>query len=282
MRNEKIFNTADTADDSNFIAVNVLADGRCFFRCIATVGLKCLQQAKRCRSGKLMDCRLADMEVTFADEIRQSTVKFLHQNVRELNELAFSMPLLLDKSMKDGPYSSLETRLKMMSRHDEYAGYLEITAVAYILQRPIFIYVRDEQDDNLKLIAKLPPAIAYGKVQWDTRLAINIVHSFDTVDIPGHFDLLLDKKVQLTEDPFNVSSFLSRLDSVDQRTDSLVFVLCMDADDHERGVDTEYEVAQQSQQLANAGAQEGPTPTVTRLDHQPVTTCSGTSIRQSP
>jgi len=247
--------------------VNVVADGRCFFRCVASSGVRCLQQGARSRSGRLTESHLADTEVRFADQIRKSTVTFLRQRSNELNGLVDSVPFLLDRSINEGPYSSLEARLQMMFQNDEYAGYLEVTAVAYIVQRPIFVYMLQPQtDDNkLKLIAKLPPAIADNTrtVAWENRQAILLIHTFDTDQRPGHFDLLVDKNVTLTEDPLSLTAFMSALAAIDKREVSFTYVLRVGAVD--RGAEKEA-----APLLDNLPAQEDTTCT-----NESATSCSG-------
>ena len=193
--------------------------------------MQCLQQGARSRSGKLTESHLADLEVRYADQIRQSTVAFLAERSNELHRFVESLPFMLDRSIRHGPYNSLEERLQMMSRTDEYAGYLEVTAVAYITQRPICIYVlqRHDHDNNLKLIARLPPAkVADSAVKWklENKQPINIIHTFDTDKQPGHFDLLVDNNVTLTEDPLSLEAFMSTLVDIGKRQFTFTDVLC--------------------------------------------------------
>jgi hypothetical protein len=210
---EDLYEDAETECFSHkFSVVRVLGDGRCFFRCMASSGLQCLQLGSRSRNGRLIQSALAESEQRFADQIRQSTVEFLEKHSDTLGELVHSVPMLLDRGISDVPYTSLATRLQMMSKHSEYAGYLEITAVAFIIQRPIFIYAKLSCHTKLKLIAKLPLSVADESCKWNwkSRTAINLLHSFDTdLHHPGHFDLLLVKATTTTDDSLSVVDFKS-------------------------------------------------------------------------
>jgi hypothetical protein len=102
------------------------------------------------------------------------SLDFLHMQMDSLSELVQSMPFILDRSQNQS-YSSLSSRLQSMHSSGEFAGFLEIIALCYIIERPIHILQKDD-DDLFKFIAKLPTV---STIKGDQR-PILLLHQFDT------------------------------------------------------------------------------------------------------
>ena len=126
-------------DDSNstgsmaFKHVKVYGDGRCFFRCIATLLNRPLLLCARNEGGMPVDPRLESFETSLADILRADTVQTLEANLHFLNILDDAIKKALCEKQTGQFYSSLEERLTSMLSHDEYAGELEIRGLVYSL-----------------------------------------------------------------------------------------------------------------------------------------------------
>lgn len=71
-----------------------------------------------------------------------------------------------------------------------YVGFLEILAAAYIYRKQFQIYVVDAESSGCyKLLCALPPAL------FQKSNPVCLLHRIDTSTKPGHFDLLIDKRV---------------------------------------------------------------------------------------
>ena len=81
------------SDDSNstgsmaFKYVKVYGDGRCLFRCIATLLNRPLLLCARNEGGMPLDPRLENFETSLADILRADTVQTLEANLHFLNIL---------------------------------------------------------------------------------------------------------------------------------------------------------------------------------------------------
>ena len=131
-------------DDSNatgFMAskhVKVYGDGRCLFRCIATLLNRALLCARN-EGGMALDTRLEDSVTSLADILRADTVQTLKANLH-LDILDDVIKKALCEKQTGQFYSSLEERLTSVLSHDEYAGKLEIRGLVYSYCCPIFLY----------------------------------------------------------------------------------------------------------------------------------------------
>ena len=205
-----------TIADSVFRLVNVYGDGRCFFRCVTADGLSCLQTAARSEDGVLIDDDKRRLELVFADQIRDSVVKFLLSHSDMLHSQALLLPMLLDRGIGQS-YSSVLNRIQRMSKVDEYAGFLEIVALSFILQRQIHIYKMSEELNKFTLIAKLPSTL------YEKERPICIVHHFDTRTKPGHFNLLVAGGSVSHDDLMTQDMFEQRVKNRQQIADGPVF-----------------------------------------------------------
>ena len=107
-----------------------------------------------------------------------------------LAPLCSSLPLLLDRHIQK-PYESMQQRLIAMSVNSEFAGYIEILAVAYIIKRPVHVFTKI--DKAVRLIAKLPCD------HFSDQQPILLLHEYDYPNHPGHFNVLLENE---TKDDF--------------------------------------------------------------------------------
>ena len=134
------------SDDSNstgsmaFKHVKVYGDGRCLFRCIATLLNRQLLLCARNEGGMPVDPRLENFETSLADILRADTVQTLEANLHFLNILDDAIKKALCEKQTGQFYSSLEEQLTSVLSHDEYAGELEICGLVYSSCCPIFLY----------------------------------------------------------------------------------------------------------------------------------------------
>jgi len=183
--------------------VRICPDGRCLFRCIAASGLRCLRIAERSELGTILDDGLRELERSFADDIRQEVVAFLCSHTEMLSSMSVSLPLLLDRNPGEC-FPSVENRLRSMTRSDEYGGYLEMVAIAYLIKRPIHVY---HQGECLKLIAKIPTN------HYCNESPVVVLHNYDVQHHSGHFNLLIqndNNENLLTQEAFHSKVAVSR------------------------------------------------------------------------
>ena len=159
--------------------------GAVFFCCMATYLLGVLQKSKR------TDCRISELEREerdSADLLRAEVVKLLERESDFLSRNETNWQFLLDRDL-DNHYVSISSRIQDMKKPVEYARYLEITAMTFIIKSPIEVY--QVRGNDLHLLARLPTE-AYG-----TREPVRIAYTMDTQCRvhAGHFDLIvvLDK-----------------------------------------------------------------------------------------
>jgi len=175
--------------------IRVFGDGRCLFRCAAIHGVHALRNTARNRvSGLALDISLQNMEQQLSDRIRSEVVESLHAEQAILEVETSNLPFMLDSNMGKS-YSSLGHRLEMMTKPNEYAGYLECLTLSYVSGRQVLIY--EDKKQYYHLLAKFPVA------STDTVEAIRLLYQMDSTHQDGHFDLIVDEGS--TSDYWNVS-----------------------------------------------------------------------------
>ena len=171
-------------ESNRFRSIRVLGDGQCLFRCAAIFCNKMLQSCVRSRSGLPQSDTLAQLETECATELRRAVVSLMSQHINELDKLHPSISLLLDREIGK-KYCSLTERIRCMRSNAEYAGNLEIVALAHNLQCQICVFTRVADDmEPYRLQAKFPTA--------DGWRCMNIAYEMDTASTPGHFDFLAE------------------------------------------------------------------------------------------
>ena len=168
-----------------FKHVKVYGDGRCIFRCIATLLNRPLLLCAGNEGGMPLDPRLENFETSPADILRADTVQTLEANLHFLNILDDAIKKALCEKQTGQFYSSLEERLTSMLSHDEYAGELEIRGLVYSSCCPIFLY---------QLQNGIPKCyIKYGDEQLPNIEPLRILYHPDQPNQPGHYDILVNQ-----------------------------------------------------------------------------------------
>jgi hypothetical protein len=165
--------------------IDVSDDGRCWFRCVAACGLQIIRGTSRNRFGKPTEKGVWELETAMADKIRGEVVNFLKSQKHIIAEFQTTLPFLLDREVGES-YASIDNRITRMSSSAEYAGHLEILAVAYLTKTPVHIY--ECRDSRYVLTMKVPPTA------FTDRIPISVLHKRDTASQGGHFSLLHMKK----------------------------------------------------------------------------------------
>ena len=106
--------------------VNVIWDGRCLFRCIATLLYMPLLLCERNEGGMPRVPGLENLETNLTDILRADTVNILKANLQILNDMDDAILMAFCEKQNGQFYDSLEYRLISMESHDEYAGENEI------------------------------------------------------------------------------------------------------------------------------------------------------------
>lgn len=78
----------------------------------------------------------------------------------------------------------------MMAEPGTYDGNLEVVAFGFLLRNQLNIYQRDSHTMSCKLVARLPP-----DYDCSNQQSIEIVNYEDNDLQPGHFDLMIGKKL---------------------------------------------------------------------------------------
>jgi hypothetical protein len=171
----------ETVPKSEFKKVLIHGDGRCFFRCIS---VHLVDKLRKCTRSPLGISEFECMEIVLADQIRKEAVSLLKHHEPVLSTLSSSLQFYLDKEMGH-QYTTLSERLMCMERTTEFADFLEILAVAYLLQMKICIYQETSDRKHYQLRAVLPAT------RFDKKPAIHLLHHSDTNKKPGHYELII-------------------------------------------------------------------------------------------
>ena len=116
--------------------INVIDDGNCMFRCVATFLNKDFTIADRFKNGRIKARKLDELENKKAQSLRVIVVEYLklHKNKYE-NDIKYN-----DFDL----YSNLDERIEKMSSDNELAGLLELKILSKILKINFNIYVKRE------------------------------------------------------------------------------------------------------------------------------------------
>ena len=165
--------------------VPVSGDGRCFFRCVSVHPVSELRNCKRLSLGVAERKGLEILEKHLADQIRKEAVSLLKLHESVLTTMSSSFHFYLDKEIGQ-QYVTLSDRLTCMERTSEFADFLEISAVAYLLQMRICIYQETNNRKNYHLRAALPVT------HFDNMPVIHLLHYSDSKEKhDGHYDLII-------------------------------------------------------------------------------------------
>ena len=123
-----------------FKHVKVYGDGRCLFRCIATLLNRPLLLCVRNEGRMPLDPRLENFETSLADILQAKTVQTPETNLHFLNILDDPIKKVLCEQQTGQFYSSLEERLTSVLSRDEYASELEICGPVYSSCCSILLY----------------------------------------------------------------------------------------------------------------------------------------------
>ena len=179
------------SDDSNSIGsmafkhAKVYGDGRCLFRCIATLLNQPLLLCVRNEGRMPLDPRLENFETSLADILQAKTVQTLEANLHFLNILDDPIKKVLCEQQTGQFYSSLEERLTSVLSRDEYAGELEICGLVYSSCCSILLY---------QLQSCIPQSYSkYGSEQFLNVEPSRILYYPDQPNQPGHYDILVNQ-----------------------------------------------------------------------------------------
>lgn len=175
----------------HFRCIPVHGDGQCLFRCGATYCNQILQSCMRSQHGLPISGELAQFETGVATALRKEVLDLISQNINELNYIQSSLSVFLDREIGK-KYCSLTERIESMKSTTEFAGNLEIVALAHNLRRQICVYQRAAGcTEKFTLRAKFPTT--------DGWPCMNIAYRMDTAVIAGHFDLLTENLADISE-----------------------------------------------------------------------------------
>ena len=118
-----------------------------------------------------------------ADDLRQDVLNLLSQSETFLDELSNDLQFILDDEAGKC-FPSVHDRIRSVNRTG-YAGYLEIFALAYILDSQFKIFV-ERQNGSYALQCAVPAASC-------SSSSICLLYHIDSASHPGHYDLLLQK-----------------------------------------------------------------------------------------
>jgi len=168
---------------SSLSLIRVYGDGRCLFRCAAIHGVKALHSIARSHCSSLpLDKDLQYLEQELSDRIRNEVVEALQAEQVKLQAETSHLHFLLDSNIGKS-YNSLAHRLEMMSKPNEYAGFLECLALSYVAGRQVLIY--EDKEQHYHLLAKFPAS--------STQIAepIRLLYQMDSKKHDGHFDIII-------------------------------------------------------------------------------------------
>ena len=142
-------------------------------------------------SGDLLTCErnsfgisvLESAEKQRADVLRAHVVTFLGEE-ESLRESAPDLPMILDSSVGT-TYESLKDRLTKMSSPAEYAGFVEVAALAFLLKVQFEFYTVRKDTLVLHLYTRTPSE------SYKERQPVRILYTVDRTDMPGHYDLIV-------------------------------------------------------------------------------------------
>lgn len=176
--------TSVTVGDVEYTIVNVLGDGRCFFRCAAAFCCPDIVSASRNSAGCPHDTKLFQREAEIADNLRLKTVSFLLSHSEKLDELSSQLLFLLDNGVNCN-YKSVADRLTKMSNSSEFAGLLEISALAFLAELEIEIVYK--KGSKFSVHSKF----WFGSLNANSVYVLRLLYDLDEIEKPGHFSLLV-------------------------------------------------------------------------------------------
>jgi hypothetical protein len=128
--------------------------------------------------GSINSPAISRKETAKADELRHVAVNFLHDENEILREMCSTLPFLLYKTA-NSQFSSTDDRIRAMSSTGTYTGNLELSVASYLLKSQLVVYQRHNLDNHDRQ-----------NVYRDQK-PILLLSREDTLNQPGHFDLLL-------------------------------------------------------------------------------------------
>lgn len=107
--------TIDKVNSDNFRLIQVLGDGRCFFRCVAVHGITELQNAQRNKNDIATNPKVALLEKDYADRVREKVVACLKGNESPLQSMSGDLRLLLEDTV-GARFESVGKRIRAISK----------------------------------------------------------------------------------------------------------------------------------------------------------------------
>ena len=94
--------------------------------------------------------------MAMADKMRSEAVSVMKAHKQLLSVASQSFPLMLDESISKN-YTNVEQRIQKIANSNEYVGYLEIIATAFLhfCYKSSFTYIK-QNDGCLSLVCKVP------------------------------------------------------------------------------------------------------------------------------
>ena len=190
--------------------IAVHGDGRCLYRAVACHGASSLRSCGRSSWGTPLNAELAALEQRLADSIRKD-VAFLLKNEMKASEKHLSLPMILE-GPRGQPYPSIERKIRAIENPSEYAGYLEITAIAFITKRQIHIY--EERGKTFELLMRIPTET------FPDGIPIEIVYYSETLSRGGHYNLPVPCSTDTTCNVWSIARNESVFMNCDKHTDN--------------------------------------------------------------
>jgi hypothetical protein len=106
--------TIGKVNSDDFRLIQVLGDGRCFFRCVAVHGITELQNAQRNKNDIATNPKVALLEKDYADRVREKVVAYLKGNESQLQSMSGDLRLLLDDTV-GARFESVGKRIRAIS-----------------------------------------------------------------------------------------------------------------------------------------------------------------------
>jgi hypothetical protein len=126
--------------------INVLSDGNCLFRCIASFLDNKFEIADRFKNGRIKARKLDEYETENARALRIVTIESMKaQKEKYSNDIIYNDTEL---------YETIDVRIRNMSNHNELAGLLELKILSKILKMNFNIYVK-HIDHEYNLVARV-------------------------------------------------------------------------------------------------------------------------------
>ena len=177
--------------NQRFTLLKVFGDGRCFYRCIAAHSSQLLRTSIRNLYGKPTEGNNFSFETMLADKILNGISAVLKDNVHVLRKLPETIGNLFLEKQSGIYYENFDVCLHEQSKPGTYACTLQILAAAFAIRTQICIY--EFVDQNYELIATYPHDF------YQNSDPIHLLYHPDCTGEPGHFDLLLEDKLDLEE-----------------------------------------------------------------------------------